>query len=598
MVLELSWTGGSEVEFVQTIDGTRYLIDWNPRYPAWIFGAIAAVDINLPLALVRAAALKLFGITLCSCEMQRKLESNQLISPTSTGYFVRTVIEQRNSGVQPVTTSGPNDSTLLSTSVCISSKGGGVGRPHPSRNTDAGKLLQQVESTGSPLSSGHRSPNLVRSRQLLSVDRLEQGLAANQRSTPLIFLDHQAIRSAISRMKETVNTCLSECNKQVSMSLMVEFALSIKTNPSPDVLSTALGEGMISEAISLIEVRAALAAGFPAKDIILNGPGKWFDHIGTEKKLSISLRAVIADSAMELDRLTQAVVSGRILNDAYTSQLAIEGAEFIGVRLAIPGTGSRFGADTSNSSVLRQLAASLQRLPAKQKTVFHFHFASSTLGVPAWTTAVKAAMSAARTIDRMATRDCSMLDFGGGWAHNTFTDPSAVKSLTDIFSTAIKNFPALTRVVFEPGKALVQSAGTLVTRVLSVRESSIQLRESRSNSDDDDSTDKANDRIAVLDTSIAELPDILSHDHAMAWLSQNYNNCSVWQPMSASGGTDALYGRICMEHDVLAGSIKLPTDLRAGDFISISSMGAYDVSMAYRFGAAASSVLPMYQLNV
>ena len=427
------------------------------------------------------------------------------------------------------------------------------------------------------------------------MDRLEQVLANSETSTPLIFFDHALMCSTIDTMNQTIRAVLETMDNLYSKHVSVNLALSIKTNPCVDVLSTGLGKGMMAEAISLHEVRMALAAGFVSTNIILNGPGKWFDRKSNDGQTAISLMAVIADSADELDQLSDAVVSGQTLNKASAGHLVIKSAEYIGVRLAVPGTSSRFGIDVGNPQVLTRVANALRRLPISQKTAFHFHFASSTLGIPAWMAAAKAALGAAATIDHMAGRACSMFDFGGGWAANTFVETVAVTLLVDMFTIAINNLPTLTQLVFEPGKAVVQSAGVMVTRVLSVREASAQLSESQAKSNDDSDEDHITSRIAILDTSIAELPDIGSHAHELLWMPKEYSGSTSWQPIPSTGGKDAIYGRICMEHDVLARSVKLPENLTAGDFLAIGSVGAYDLSMAYKFGNASAPVLPVYK---
>lgn len=48
------WRGGFELEFVRTKDDELYLLEVNPRFPAWIFTTSAAGQ-NLPAALVRLA---------------------------------------------------------------------------------------------------------------------------------------------------------------------------------------------------------------------------------------------------------------------------------------------------------------------------------------------------------------------------------------------------------------------------------------------------------------------------------------------------------------------------------------------------------------
>ena len=579
IVRTLVWTGGGEIEFIETIDGKRSIIDWNPRFPAWIYGTVPASELNFPLALAQAAADDLFNMKLDD-RMQLKLRSGLVISANVAGDFVRTIIEQRSCGVVELTMAGPESSSGLT--ICnTASKAGSLGssRPHPSRNTEAAKLLCDQQSIMRVATT-----QLSRKNSLL----LPSPTQVRQSSTPRVFFDSNVMCAEIDAIRKALDGAIRRANVQGNIvpCLSVTLALSIKTNPSPVVLTTAVEKNMLAEAISLCEVRAALAAGFAPSNIILNGPGKWFDsednvpHSPSDC-LSIQLLAVIADSATELEWLATAVTSGRALNSSAnhrtTKGLIIGGAQYLGVRLAAPGSGSRFGADVGDTRVLERLAAALRQLPADQKTIYHFHSAPSMLGIQVWAGGVKAVLSAAHAIDRIAGRACSIFDFGGGWAPGTFTTEAASKALSDVFVMAATLFPQLSQMIFEPGKAILQSAGTLVTRVLCMRESSSTVPETERSS---------TARIAILDTSIAETPDIRSHNHPLAWLAQDTGQ-STWLPLlDSSSGNDVLCGRICMEHDILATSITLPDDLRAGDWISIGSVGAYDMSMAYNFGTA------------
>jgi len=48
------WKGGFELEFIRTVDDDLYLLEVNPRFPAWIYTSAAAGQ-NLPAALVKMA---------------------------------------------------------------------------------------------------------------------------------------------------------------------------------------------------------------------------------------------------------------------------------------------------------------------------------------------------------------------------------------------------------------------------------------------------------------------------------------------------------------------------------------------------------------
>lgn len=52
IVYELKWTGPIELEFLQSKDGTNYLIEINPRFPAWVY-LCQSVGRNLPIAVLK-----------------------------------------------------------------------------------------------------------------------------------------------------------------------------------------------------------------------------------------------------------------------------------------------------------------------------------------------------------------------------------------------------------------------------------------------------------------------------------------------------------------------------------------------------------------
>jgi len=54
VVSRSKWKGGCELEFIKSSDGKYYLLEMNPRFPAWIYLAVGAGQ-NHPEALVRMA---------------------------------------------------------------------------------------------------------------------------------------------------------------------------------------------------------------------------------------------------------------------------------------------------------------------------------------------------------------------------------------------------------------------------------------------------------------------------------------------------------------------------------------------------------------
>jgi len=54
LISATKWKGGMELEMIKTIDNEYYMIEINPRIPAWVYLAVGAGQ-NIPEALVKLA---------------------------------------------------------------------------------------------------------------------------------------------------------------------------------------------------------------------------------------------------------------------------------------------------------------------------------------------------------------------------------------------------------------------------------------------------------------------------------------------------------------------------------------------------------------
>jgi hypothetical protein len=123
---------------------------------------------------------------------------------------------------------------------------------------------------------------------------------------------------------------------------------------------------MLAEVISGAELRRALAAGFPAERIILNGPAQQWPEPGTGDG---ALMAAFADSPQAFARWMQ------------------EGgprARYLGMRLRPVTIASRFGTPFDEPKRFAEVLRLLRSMPDDQQLGAHFHFASDVLGPARW----------------------------------------------------------------------------------------------------------------------------------------------------------------------------------------------------------------------
>jgi diaminopimelate decarboxylase len=508
IVRELNWTGGGELEMVRDPKNKLWLLEWNPRFPAWVHGATIA-GTNLPARLVQAA-----GGVLARPE---RAESEE---------FTRVVLEV------PVRADFPLPPLPEPFAGAI-----GHSMKHPSGLPSLAERLHKRDAAmieaEEAEDEGGEAPKVpetfLADLSAIDFDRV---------ATPeFLFLESTAeglFRNANAR-----------AHRLSTNETQVVNAYSIKTNPDPRLIRLARASGFLAEAISLLEVKAALDAGFRPDEVILNGPAKWWPEGMMPKE---RMHAFFCDSIADLERTVAAMAMGEM------------SSKHVGVRIRTPNVVSRFGIPLDSPKTFRKLIEGVKRLPGDVKFGVHFHMASANIGVAQWWHLFESILKWCRSIEKLSGRSIEILDMGGGWFPDDWHDGEEGD-----FARAVETIrallPGVRQIVSEPGKAMAQPSMALAMRVLEVQEH------------EDDYVE------AVVDGSIAELPMYFFYPHRML---RKCGETGEWQPLRR--GKTHLMGRLCMEHDVVAANVKLPEGTRAGDLIVFCDAGGYDRSMSYVFG--------------
>ncbi|MGH9280038.1 MAG: hypothetical protein ACRD12_18315 [Acidimicrobiales bacterium] len=326
--------------------------------------------------------------------------------------------------------------------------------------------------------------------------------------------------------------------------ITVNTAYSIKTNPDPELLMLARSSGMLVEAISQLELRKALESGFPPAAVVLNGPGKWWPR----RVACMPLRAVFCDSLVELDQVCQWMHQGDAL------------ADVVGVRIRPPGLTSRFGIELSAPRALEEVVCAVRQLPRNVGFGVHVHLQRElSSGLRRWSM-VDATLRTAVRLEQAASRPVRTLDIGGGWGPAALLG-ELLPGLARFCGRAAATLAHLQEVLIEPGRGLAEPTMAMLTRVLEVR--------SRTGKEPD----------VIVDAAVSDLPDIARHPHRLFIRTAGSGQ---WQALA--WGSGSIFGRSCMESDVLATCVTVPSDVAVGDYVAVADAGAYDVSKSYAFG--------------
>lgn len=625
---------------------TRWVVDFNPRFPAWIF-ASAYSGCNLPALLLQDAmsaaeakqdsnrsllhvcsAMSLTSVSAnSSTDVSQATDSNNAVRAS----FVRSVIEipvvhtlhQRHLPLQPIT---------AQQSKMKASANKEMGREykydvlppavadtllsHGDGNDSLGDLTTVVQDL-------HCLTTAVETLLLTNRVELTPKYVLN-----VATLEHTLHRlyAAIKAARATALTNIEESTGVLSASaiilqdqLQVQMCLSVKTQPNTLLLQAAEHAGYLAECIDLAEVYSSvLDGGFPWHRVVLTGPGKWWDcKTSAERAVELQwlqthgdhsvgdrkFHAIFADSLADLKEIVH-----RLLDPSDWLDTDVMGIRWV----PLWGPSSRFGLNCKDVQIVRQAAEVVGQLPSRYRLGMHFHHACSALGAEQWFSLAKGFSVFCREFAVLCGRSVATVDFGGGFEPHFLESAHAQRQLRSLFKcvyhTCVLNKDAdhnPVSVQFELGKSVSEQAGGVLTRILSIRERG----DRRSQRNDDDHDDKAEGPpstpdgqsqahasasfAVIVDTTVADIST--PNSHAVFWvqalpepvdgpttLSSEGHTKYKCTPLTA--GHTEIWGRTCMEWDKIPGFFALPAEARAGDLLLISGCGAYDMSMQYAFG--------------
>ncbi|OFZ30667.1 MAG: hypothetical protein A2622_13435 [Bdellovibrionales bacterium RIFCSPHIGHO2_01_FULL_40_29] len=514
----LRWSGGGEIEFTRDLDGKKWIIECNPRFPAWIFGS-ALSGINLPAKMISSALEIPFVeiVPLYPC-------------------FTRVVYEipAKESVGLPMP---------LDPSLAAWSSDGGKGK---GGGPSAGSVMPFLRDTMEQRQESHHD---------FDDDEDDHD---DEKSVEHMHFDSSIPPQYSSEIKEKAERFVGETPSRVhlegwtfsrfeSLSKAIRAAhrypeirigYSVKTSSTDEHLRHAKACGFLTECISQMEIHRALNVGVPAKEIILNGPGKFWPL--TQKPVT-DLRMLFCDSVEEFDRVIQIPNMSKVL----------------GFRIQLPKLNSRFGVPVDKIENFQGIIKSVRKLSG-QELGFHFHMPSWSIGIQRWKEAVRSLLTWCQAVEQLTDVSVRHLDMGGGF----FPSDLEKMDFKWIQETIREALPQIKTIYFEPGRSLTQEGEAVFSRVLDVRRTK-----------DNKVTE------IVVDACIAELPLIDSYAHRIFFKSKTSDDFT-----HLNKGDTKVLGRICMENDVLSKGLKIPSSVELGDYLIFGDAGAYERSMSYDFG--------------
>ena len=320
---------------------------------------------------------------------------------------------------------------------------------------------------------------------------------------------------------------------------------ALKANSTLALVRLLRSLGAQADANSGGEIEVAMRAGFTPDQIVFTGVGKTGEEL--DRAVSLGVKAINAESPGELDRIAQrAVALSTTVRIALRVNPDIDAKSHPHISTGLKT--NKFGMPLDQ---VRQLYRDHARQPGLEPVGLHIHVGSQITSLDPLRRAAERAVLLGREL-RGDGIHIEHLDLGGGLGISY--DGTPVPTPAE-YAAAI--LPAVRdsgfSIVVEPGRALVGAAGTLVTRVIDLKQYADGLR------------------FAVLDAGMTELmrPALYGAFHRIV-------------PVSPREGREQPYevvGPLCESSDIFGRDRRLPP-LEVGDVMAILDAGAYGSVMA------------------
>jgi diaminopimelate decarboxylase len=357
-------------------------------------------------------------------------------------------------------------------------------------------------------------------------------------TTPFYYYD-------IELLKETLHIVRNEADKY---GYHVHYA--VKANANPRILSIIAESGLGADCVSGGEVQAALDAGFPSNKIVYAGVGKadWEINLGLDNDIF----CFNVESAAELEVLNElASAKNKIASIALRINPEVDAHTHAKITTGMKE--NKFGI---NLSQLGQVLNLLKTLSNVKLIGIHCHIGSQITDMAAFRALAIRINEIQEELEERGIQ-VENLNFGGGlgidYYHPNHLSIPAFDNYFAVFNKLVERRPGQ-QIHFEPGRSIVAQCGTLIAKVLYVKEGETK-------------------KFCILDAGFTELirPAMYDAYHRMENISSD-DKVDVYD----------IVGPICESSDVFGKDIELNKAHR-GDLIALRSSGAYGEVMASQY---------------
>lgn len=361
----------------------------------------------------------------------------------------------------------------------------------------------------------------------------------SKQKTPFYYYDLQLLT-------ETLQCIKNELVKHPNF--VVHYA--VKANANEKVLNLIRTYGLGADCVSGGEINAALKCGFNPNNIVFAGVGKADWEIKTGLKNNIACFNV--ESVPELEVINELASNSRkIAHVAFRINPDVGAHTHANIRTGLAE--NKFGISMNDMNYVIDLASTFKNVKFMG---LHFHIGSQILVMDDFIALCHRINDLQDTLEARGIK-VDHINVGGGLGID-YTDPdkNCIPQFETYFDTYAKNLKlrAGQKLHFELGRSIVGQCGSLISRVLYVKQGT-------------------NKQFVILDAGMTDLirPALYHAHHEI----QNLTSTDKMQKYD-------VVGPVCESSDVFDKNVRL-NGTKRGDLVAIRSAGAYGEIMASQY---------------
>jgi diaminopimelate decarboxylase len=370
------------------------------------------------------------------------------------------------------------------------------------------------------------NPYLIKKEGVLLIDNILLNEILKTYTTPLMIFLENRVRNNINTFRKVFK---SEFNNFLCF-------YSFKANFLPEICNIVQSEGLGAELIGLPELKLALKLMFPPNKIIVGGP--YLPKELIKKCIQENIKEIVVYNINDLIRINSIAKKSQKIQD-------------ICLRINTQKFGSKLGIllNQSNVSKLKKIIYECKNLKV---TTLLSHYATQMNNFELFRKNINTILDNTKILSDAGIK-IENLNLGGGFPEAVIMPENQLKEIAAKIKSIISNHELnFNNIYFEPGRYFVGDAGLLIAKIIKVTD----------------------DRWIFLNIGNHICPKFAKSSLRF------YNATRIGEPHKFK---TSIAGIVPTDQDVLAKDYFFTSDLKEGDIVIVTNVGAYNLTFSNRF---------------